>query len=110
MLLLSEFFNVSRDAVKHWPSAPAWGRMNTFSYLIRRADLVESALGRSYDDYLKGYFWSRDWVLGGADPDKMEKEYGILAIEKNEKIKTKILVPIKKLLVKKKKEILNLGS
>ena len=84
MLLLSEFFNVSRDAVKHWPSAPAWGRMNTFSYLIRRADLVESALGRSYDDYLKGYFWSRDWVLGGADPDKMEKEYGILAIEKNE--------------------------
>ena len=54
MLLLSEFFNVSRDAVKHWPSAPAWGRMNTFSYLIRRADLVESALGRSYDDFLKG--------------------------------------------------------
>jgi len=84
MITFEEFLGVCKETVMFWPSSPAWGRLNTFSYLDKGSDIAESALGRSFDDYQEGFFWARDWVLSGASPSRMEKEYGILAVESKE--------------------------
>lgn len=40
-----------------------------------------AALGKSYKDYLNGTFWSRDWIMSGANPNDIKKQYPVLALE-----------------------------
>lgn len=89
MLTFDEIFAALRGCVLYSSFLPEWGRLNTFGVLDKRSDLLESGLGLGYDDFLEGYFWSRRWVYGGADPNQLEKEYGLLTVEhKNSRLKS----------------------
>jgi len=76
--------------VMAYPYSPCT-QINTFAVVDSIADLETSNLGATYQDYLDGSFWSRKWVMQGADPDTLCKEYPMLVLEQKKGRKKDIL-------------------
>ena len=54
------------------------GGVNTFAVTYNRDDEVDEKFGRTYEDFLNGFFWSRRWVKSGASRSEMRAEYPAL--------------------------------
>lgn len=76
----NSFIQVLRNIVVFWPYEST-GRVNCFATFKERADINHSTFGKTYQDYLEGYFWSRRWVLDGAPKNQMERSYGAILVE-----------------------------
>jgi hypothetical protein len=81
MLTLTNFYGIFLDIVKSWPIEAGANRLNTFSILEDGADREQPTLGRTYEDFLAGAYWSRSWDHGGRDKSKLKRDNGILMIE-----------------------------
>jgi hypothetical protein len=55
--------------------------MNTFFVIDDGSEFDTDNLNATFLDFKKGHFWQRDWVLSGADPNKLTKKYPICGIE-----------------------------
>lgn len=55
--------------------------INTFTIVDKGADFEATNTNKSYEAYQRGLFWSREWVLQGADPSNLHKQYPILGVE-----------------------------
>lgn len=55
--------------------------IGTFTVVDGAADFEATNTNKTYQDYLNGHFWSRDWVLQGAPADILRKQYPILGVE-----------------------------
>ena len=62
MITLTEVFAILKKIVVNYPYQEEGG-LNTFVIFDERADLNTETLGKSYEDYLAGSFWARDWYL-----------------------------------------------
>lgn len=65
--------------VKAWPYG-GW-RPDTIAVVDNAAALESTTLGKTYNDYLHGTFWSRKWVMANAPQSTMSKSYPLVAIE-----------------------------
>lgn len=80
MLTLTDIFGIFRSIVAGYPYDPCGG-LNTFAVFDQREQLDAPNLGKTYEDFVAGTFWARNWFLSGASPSTLQKEYGILALE-----------------------------
>lgn len=80
MLTLRDIYGIFRMIVAQYPYDKCGG-LHTFATFDQRTDLDAENLNKSYRDYLDGTFWARRWYLGGANPNTLKKEYGILTLE-----------------------------
>ena len=85
-LTRQDFINIFRQIVIAYPYDPC-KQINTFVVADSIADFETANLNKTYLDFQTGSFWSRKWVLQGADPNKLCKQYPILALEN--KVSTK---------------------
>lgn len=83
MLQISHINSILRQFVIFWPYSKD-ERINTFSTFDMPEDLFQDNLNKTYQDYVNGDFWSREWVYGGADVSKLVKQYGVMAVENKE--------------------------
>lgn len=75
-----EIKDIFRNIVRTWPDTGC-ARPNTF-FVIDTGDEFETEnLKATYSDYQKGDFWSRRWVLQGANPETLCKQYPIIGLE-----------------------------
>lgn len=75
-----DLYDILRNIVATHSPAPA--RPESFIVIDTPApDFHAPALGYEFRHYLEGAFWSRPWVLEGADPNTMRAAYPILAAE-----------------------------
>lgn len=79
-MTFNTFIQVLRNIVVYWPYQEV-GRVNCFATFKDRAEVLHSTFGRTYKDYLEGYFWSRPWVLAGAPRNAMERSFGAILVE-----------------------------
>jgi hypothetical protein len=56
-------------------------RANSFLRIDEEVDARAPALGKSYDAYLAGEYWSREWVKGGARRERMVTEFPAVMLE-----------------------------
>lgn len=57
-------------------------QLQTFAMLEDGDNLVSSqAFPATYQSYLDGFYWSRDWYASGADANQMQLEYPALFLE-----------------------------
>jgi len=56
-------------------------RLNAYASVDNFPDLRAPAFGKSYEEYLAGRYWSRDWYNGGKDSAKMVAEFPALFVE-----------------------------
>lgn len=75
--IIKEIF---RNLVITWPNIVC-SQINTFFIIDDGSEFETENLKATYNDYLKGEFWSRDWVTAGANPETLCKQYPILGIE-----------------------------
>lgn len=68
------------QAVKNFPNNKNFS-VNTFAHIDSGKAMQSENLGHTYDSYLKGEFWARNWVANGAPQSHMKKQYPILGIE-----------------------------
>lgn len=54
---------------------------DTFAVIDSQDAFEADNLGLTYQDYLDGTFWSRNWVQQGADANTLCKKYPIVSIE-----------------------------
>ena len=71
---------IFRNIVRTWPDTGC-SRPNTFFIIDDGTEFETENLKATYRDYERGDFWSRDWVLSGAHPDELRKQYPIVGIE-----------------------------
>ena len=69
-----------RQIVKDFPHHKE-RRLNTFAVLDNKAQLNTNNLEKSYQQYLDGYFWSREHAVSGSSRNTLKKEYDILFLE-----------------------------
>lgn len=43
--------------------------------------MMKSNLDKTFEDYLEGSFWARDWEAGGADPNELKREFPLTLLE-----------------------------
>lgn len=60
--------------------------INSFANVDEPLDLALETFGLSYSDFINGDFWSRTWVNGGADPNKVKGEFPIQFMEHKQTI------------------------
>jgi hypothetical protein len=56
-------------------------QINSFAVVDDMIDLNHSSFGKTYEDYLDGFFFSRSWVNGGADANEIKGEFPLLFVE-----------------------------
>lgn len=79
----NEIYKIFRDIVINYPNTNC-RQLNTFASLFKSTDLNSPNLGKSYQDYKDGYFWSRAWVHSGASRDTIKGQYPLLSLENKE--------------------------
>lgn len=75
-----DVFSIFKNLVMCYPYSDC-KQINTFAVVDSIDDFDTDNLGKVYQDYLSGTFWSRKWFLSGANSNKLSKQYPILAIE-----------------------------
>lgn len=75
-----EFVGILLEIVKRLPYH-ACTQVDTFAIVDDLLDFDTKNLGKSFDDYLLGTFWSRSWENSGAVASDLSKDYPIVAIE-----------------------------
>ncbi len=58
-------------------------QINTIFITDRMPDLRQDSIGATYQDYLDGKFWSREWVATGATSGKLKAQFPILLIQQS---------------------------
>ena len=56
-------------------------RANSYARVDAVVDARAPALGKSYESYLAGEYWAREWVKQGARRDKMVSEFPAVLLE-----------------------------
>lgn len=56
-------------------------QINTVYLIDTPPSILVDNLGASFQDYLDGFFWSRDWINSGSNPDTMKAQFPILFVE-----------------------------
>lgn len=56
-------------------------QVNTFGLVDESPDLLGHSFGYSFGDFENGFFWSRRWVLSGADPNTINAEFPAIFVE-----------------------------
>lgn len=56
-------------------------QINTIYIIDRHPDIRQDSLGATYQDFLNGDFWARDWVYSGASRDNLRASWPILIVE-----------------------------
>lgn len=77
---LETFYSIVKQAVIDMDYLPGV-QVNTFGLVDDTPDVFGESFGYSFGSYLNGFFWSRMWVLNGADPNKISGEYPALFLE-----------------------------
>jgi len=91
-LTIKNWNAICRDIVIRWPASAGHDRINTFAVFDDLAEVNADNLGKTYEDYLYGSFWSRAWVHAGAKRTNLRKQYGLFLMEnKQGKIRDKDL-------------------
>ncbi len=72
--------NIVKQSIIDMPFNPGL-QINTFHHLDGPPDLETSNFGASYKDYQSGRFWSRDWVVSGAEPNKLAGKWPYCGFE-----------------------------
>lgn len=75
-----DVINIVREIVRLWPYEKCT-QPDTFAVVDNVSDLESDNLGKVYNDYMNGHFWSRSWVLSGASRNKLNKKYPIVILE-----------------------------
>lgn len=57
------------------------GGINAFFVYNTILDDSLVGFGKKYEDFQNGYYWARDWMDSGADPNGLKSEFPFLAIE-----------------------------
>lgn len=78
-MTITELIILARNIVISWPYSE--DRVDTFSTFKSRSELNETTYGRSYEDYLNGSFWARNWVKAGASRNDMAKNGNAILFE-----------------------------
>jgi hypothetical protein len=55
-------------------------RINSFAAIADRDAFTTSNFNMSFEDYLNGSVWARDWVAEGSDPNCLKIEYPALVV------------------------------
>lgn len=87
ILTRQDIIDISREIVRLWPWSECT-QPDTFAVVDHIGQLESSNLGKTYQDYLNGHFWSRDWINSGARTESLCKTYPMLILEQKEVIKT----------------------
>lgn len=83
MITLEELKAIFAQVVKDFPVQDCLG-INTFAFQVNDEDIDKANLGKSYDDYKCGSFWSRSWERLGASKDDLKAEAGYLFLNYDE--------------------------
>lgn len=75
-----DIVNIGKLITQSYPYSEC-KQLNTFALVDSADDLELPNLGKTYQDFLANSFWARKWVLEGADPNTLNKQYPILALE-----------------------------
>jgi hypothetical protein len=75
-----DVIQIVKEIVRLWPYSKCT-QPDTFAIVDNASQLESDNLGKTYQDYLNGHFWSRSWVLSGADPNKLKKAYPMILLE-----------------------------
>jgi hypothetical protein len=87
-MILSEkdIQNISKTIVQLWRYNTC-GYLNTYVHLLDQSDVDLPNYGATYETYLEGMFWSRDWVLSGAKRTELKTKQGTLITYKDNGIR-----------------------
>lgn len=77
---ITEFLQILRSVAIHHSPDDLCGRLNTFAVVDQMTQLNADNAEMTRKHYEEGYFFSRDWYNGGADPNKIAKEYDMLIV------------------------------
>lgn len=66
-------------------------QINSFVLLNKPIDLLNTAFGATYSDYLSGHFWSRKWVNMGANTSDVQGQFPLLSVEQRTTVLNSIL-------------------
>lgn len=83
-LTRADVYSVFRTIVRSYPVTDCCRGLDTFVEITNENTFASPNLGKTYQDYKDGTFYSKQWVRNGADPDKLDHDYGILGLEQRE--------------------------
>lgn len=79
-LTKKDIINIFRQIVEDFPYLPC-KQLDTFALVDGDDAFSTTNLKKTYEDYQAGFFWSRSWVLAGADPNTLCATYPALILE-----------------------------
>lgn len=77
---ITDFLNILRAIAIHHSPTDLCGRINTFGVVESMTQLNSDNGQWTHKHYRDGLFWARDWFNGGADPNKLKKEYDLMVV------------------------------
>jgi hypothetical protein len=74
--------NLFEDALKRVVMFAPYGpdRLNCFSKVTTFSEFSENCFGATYEDYVNGDYYAREWVGAGASRENMRTEFNALTI------------------------------
>ena len=80
VLTLNRFYQLMREAVMYYPLDQKV-KPKTFGVIQHISDLNMDNLGKTFDDYDKGFFYSEQWSAAALHPDNIIWSYPIVCVD-----------------------------